>query len=132
MATTTPPALPDPIGSELRQLLRALKLGKLLDTLRSDSAWPASSTWPTPISSNTSLGRRDHPPRHELGLATRPRRRPGTGHAGGCQAREKAGRAEDPTAAVLDTQSIRRPRRVRMPVNGSRAVSGVWRWMCSG
>jgi DNA replication protein DnaC len=33
MATTTPRALPDPVSGELKQLLRALKLGKLLDTL---------------------------------------------------------------------------------------------------
>ncbi|MDT5025943.1 MAG: hypothetical protein QOE61_2369, partial [Micromonosporaceae bacterium] len=33
MATKTPPVLPDPVSGELRQLLRALKLGKLLDTL---------------------------------------------------------------------------------------------------
>jgi DNA replication protein DnaC len=33
MAVRTPPALPDPVGVDLRQLLRALKLGKLLDTL---------------------------------------------------------------------------------------------------
>lgn len=33
MATKTPPALPDPVSSELNQLLRALKLGKLSDTL---------------------------------------------------------------------------------------------------
>lgn len=32
MATTTP-ALPDPVNAELKQVLRALKLGKLLDTL---------------------------------------------------------------------------------------------------
>jgi DNA replication protein DnaC len=33
MATTTPPVLPDPLSGELKGLLRALKLGKLLDTL---------------------------------------------------------------------------------------------------
>jgi DNA replication protein DnaC len=33
MATTTPPMLPDSVSGELKQLLRALKLGKLLDTL---------------------------------------------------------------------------------------------------
>jgi DNA replication protein DnaC len=33
MATKTPAALPDPVSADLRQLLRALKLGKLLDTL---------------------------------------------------------------------------------------------------
>jgi len=35
MATskTTPPALTDPIGPDLKQILRTLKLGRLLDTL---------------------------------------------------------------------------------------------------
>ena len=33
MATKTTLALPDPVGPELRQILRTLKLGKLLDTL---------------------------------------------------------------------------------------------------
>jgi DNA replication protein DnaC len=33
MSVKTPPSLPDPVGSELTQLLRAVKLGKLLDTL---------------------------------------------------------------------------------------------------
>jgi DNA replication protein DnaC len=33
MTTKTPPSLPDPISGELKQLLRAVKLGKLLDTL---------------------------------------------------------------------------------------------------
>ena len=33
MATKTPPVLPDPVSGELKQLLRTLKLGKLLDTL---------------------------------------------------------------------------------------------------
>jgi DNA replication protein DnaC len=33
MATKTTPALPDPVSPELRQLMRTLKLGKLLDTL---------------------------------------------------------------------------------------------------
>jgi DNA replication protein DnaC len=33
MATRTPPALPDPLSTDLKALLRALKLGKLIDTL---------------------------------------------------------------------------------------------------
>ena len=33
MAAKTPPGLPDPVSGELKGLLRALKLGKLLDTL---------------------------------------------------------------------------------------------------
>src|ERR671939_2190887 len=33
MATTRAPATPDPVSAELKQVLRALKLGKLLDTL---------------------------------------------------------------------------------------------------
>jgi DNA replication protein DnaC len=33
MATKTTPALPDPVSGELKQLMRTLKLGKLLDTL---------------------------------------------------------------------------------------------------
>ncbi|HEX5994269.1 MAG TPA: IS21-like element helper ATPase IstB [Jiangellales bacterium] len=33
MATKTTPALPDPVSAELKQVMRTLKLGKLLDTL---------------------------------------------------------------------------------------------------
>ena len=33
MATKSTPALPDPVSGELKQLMRTLKLGKLLDTL---------------------------------------------------------------------------------------------------
>jgi DNA replication protein DnaC len=33
MAAKSPPALPDPVSGELKQLMRTLKLGKLLDTL---------------------------------------------------------------------------------------------------
>lgn len=49
-----------------------------------------------------------------------------------CQAREKAGRGEDPTAVVLDAQSIRvanyvpAARSVTMRASGYRAGSGAW------
>jgi len=51
-----------------------------------------------------------------------------------CQARDRAGRTEDPSAVVLDTQSIRAAnlvpaaRPAKMPRNGCRAVSGAWPW----
>jgi transposase len=42
-----------------------------------------------------------------------------------CQAREKAGRAEDPTAIVLDTQSIRAANHVPMATTGRDAAKRV-------
>jgi transposase len=51
-----------------------------------------------------------------------------------CQAREKAGRAEDPSAVAVDTQSIRprttcpRSRPARTPANGCPAANEAWPW----
>ena len=50
-----------------------------------------------------------------------------------CQVREKAGRAEDPTAVALDTQSVRAANHVPAATTGKDAAkrvpgSGAWPW----
>ena len=81
--TTAPPGPIDPVGADLKGDPASLKLGQLLDTLPERLALARQQQAAPRGVPRTRPGRRGHPPRHQLGRAARPRRRPRPRHASG-------------------------------------------------
>jgi hypothetical protein len=66
----------DPVSVDLKALLRALKLGKLLDTLPERITLAKQQHLPHADFLELAPGRRGRPPRNQLRRAPRPGRRP--------------------------------------------------------
>jgi hypothetical protein len=84
-------ALRDAVSLDLRTILRALKLGQMLDTLPERLTLARQQKMAHADFLELVLCRRGRPPGSQVSRAAGPRRRAGCGHAAGRLGRERRG-----------------------------------------